>query len=137
MSLLKWSNFFSVGVDDIDNQHKKLVQILNDLHYVIANNEGDKAIKELLLKLLEYTKEHFVDEEKFMIEIEFPGFDKHFQKHFKLTEQVEQFCDNVNNGVEINQLELVVFVMDWLKDHIMEEDMEYARYAISREAKIL
>ncbi len=137
MSLLKWSNFFSTGIEEIDNQHKKLLELLNELHDGVLNNKGDDAINSVLPKLLAYTKEHFVFEEKFMIESEFPGYDKHFQKHFELSEQVEQLCEDMRDGVVINQLELAVFLADWLKEHIMEEDMEYARYAVAKEAKIL
>ncbi len=137
MSLLKWSNFFSVGVDDIDEQHKKIVQMLNDMYDGISDCQGNEATNRVLPELLEYTRQHFSFEEEYMKELSFPGYSEHIQKHSELTDQVQQLCDDLKNNIDVNQLELAVFLVDWLKEHIMDEDMQYARYAVTREAKMI
>lgn len=137
MALLKWSSFFSVGIDEIDIQHKKLIAILNDIYDGVKNEHGQEAITEVLPRLLDYTREHFQTEEKFMQEIGYPDFAEHLESHVALATKVENFCMNQENSKDINQLEVTSFVMDWLKDHIMEEDMRYAKYAVSKKAKML
>ena len=137
MAIIQWSNFFSVGVDIIDEQHKKLIEILNELYDGIQDNNGEEAIKDAIPKLVQYTKEHFVTEEKFMLDIGYPDFDKHFQRHYKFAEEAGNFKAMLERGEHINYLELTVLVSDWLKDHILDEDRDYGLYAIENKSHAL
>ena len=137
MAILQWSNFFSVGIEEIDNQHKNLIDILNEIYDGVKECHAEETLRDVIPKLVKYTKEHFVYEEKVMIDIGYPDFDKHFQKHYKLAEQAGHYMTMMENGEHINYLELTVLVSDWLKDHILEDDKDYAKYVVNKEAHIL
>ncbi len=137
MPILQWSNFFSVGVDKIDEQHKRLIEILNELYDGIKKNNEEETIKDAIPKLVKYTKEHFVTEEKFMLDIGYPDFDKHFQKHYLLSEQASNYKTMLEQDEHINYLELTVLVSDWLKNHILEDDRAYGLYAIEKDKHVL
>ena len=137
MSIIQWSNFFSVGIAEIDDQHKKLIEMLNELYDGITECHGEEAVNDVVPKLVNYTKEHFVAEEKFMIDIDYPDFNKHFQKHYKLAEEAEHFKDMLERGEHVNYLELAILISDWLKDHILEDDRSFGKFTIDKQAHIL
>ncbi len=137
MTLLNWSSYFALGIDQIDDQHKKLVEMLNDMYDGIKSGHAEDVLKVVLDRLLRYTRSHFLAEEKYMMEIGYPGFDDHFKRHYELNSQVEELVRKHDSGEHVNYLEVVTFLRDWLQVHIMEEDMQIAKYAVSKEAKML
>ena len=64
MDLLIWSNHYSVSVDVIDEQHKKLMGLCNKLHRLIENKDADSKVQEVLSELVDYTLYHFQTEEE-------------------------------------------------------------------------
>ena len=137
MSLIKWSNLFSTGIDEIDKQHTCLIDLINEIYDGIKNCDGEHAIQHVLPKMLEYTRFHFTFEEKFMMEHEYPEFPDHYEHHYRLTEEVEKMTDNMQHGKHINQLEIATFMADWLKNHILDEDMGYAKYIAFKDAHLV
>ena len=66
MSFIKWSEDYSVGIEKIDMQHKKLVSYINELHDAMKDGQSNSVIGDILNKLVKYTKEHFSTEEEYM-----------------------------------------------------------------------
>ena len=81
MPYVSWNKSFSVNNIEIDNQHKKLFELINKLHSSLKAGQGNTVLKPVLMELVEYVKVHFAHEEKLMKEKQYPDYDKHKQKH--------------------------------------------------------
>lgn len=125
MPLLAWSSEYSVGVKSIDSQHTKLFEILNELHDAMMSGQGKSVTGALLEKLVRYTREHFSCEERLMEAAGYPELPKHRMQHEALTRQVGDFMSRYQKGEGTVNVDLLVFVRDWLKNHIQREDKEY------------
>jgi hemerythrin len=125
MALLTWSDGLSVGVKAMDEQHKILVEILNELHTAMMDGQAHAIAGALLDKLVDYTHFHFACEEKLIGGAQFPGLALHRQQHQDLTKEVEVFVARYRKGEEMLTLHLMNFLRDWLSNHILEEDKQY------------
>lgn len=125
MSLMTWSDKYSVGVQSIDDQHAGLVETLNELHEAMMKGQANVVTGKLLIALVDYTREHFASEEMIMASAKYPGFAQHREKHRDLTRQVEEFVGRYQRGeIRIN-LQLLNFLSDWLSTHILKDDHAY------------
>ncbi len=125
---IKWSKSLETGVHQFDEQHKKLVSIINNLYNAIRQNKGKQMLERTLNELVEYTVYHFESEEKAFQKYGFPQSANHIKSHDKLKDAVGQFLDNYKKGKEVIGFNLMSFLQDWLKNHIMHEDKEYSRH---------
>lgn len=128
MALFTWSNDYSVGVKALDSQHTNLFNILNDLHEAMKTGQGQSVSGSLLRKLLDYTRSHFAAEEKLMEAAKYPGLAKQRIQHAGFTRKVEEFLTRLEKGERAINVDLLVFLRDWLKDHILREDKAYGPY---------
>lgn len=119
-----------LGIMQIDEQHRHLVDMTNDLHTILSKKLETGWQKEVLLVLVEmlkYSKDHFAYEEKIMKTIHYTRFDAHKQRHDAFvnlaTEKLENFEDLTVNDAR----GLLVFLRDWLKSHIAYEDRLYVK----------
>jgi len=120
-----WNDNYSVGVKEIDDQHKQLFELINQTHRVMTEKQGRDAGKKVIDGLVDYTIYHFSHEEGLMRKAEYSDYDEHIKKHEKLVGQVADFQKKFNSGeAEINQ-ELMKFLKDWLSNHIMGQDKFY------------
>jgi hemerythrin len=125
-----WSNNFSVGVREIDEQHKKLVEILNELIAYASNDSAceSKNIDETIKKIVEYKTIHFGTEEKYFKQFSFEGTDEHIQKHRGFDQEVSGLLSNFQKDGEKNQLiELLDFMENWFTDHLLNMDQKYVQ----------
>ena len=125
MSLLTWSDKYSVGVKSMDTQHIELVSTLNDLHAAMLKGLAQEATGPLLRKLVAYTHNHFSAEESVLASTKYPGLLQHRLKHRDLTRQVEEFVGRFERGEITVNIHLMNFLRDWLTNHILKEDKEY------------
>ena len=86
--LLQWSDSYKVGIQEVDEQHKELVAMLNALHVAIVERHAKEASRKILDQLADYTHTHFLLEESLMRVTHYPGFDIHKQQHEELIKQV-------------------------------------------------
>lgn len=125
MPLCAWSNDYSVGVAALDSQHTNLFDILNELHDAMKNGQGKGVTGRLLRKLMNYTQIHFAAEEKLMEATQYPGLAKQRTQHAGLTHKVEEFMARLEKGESSVNVDLLLFLREWLKDHIQREDKQY------------
>ncbi len=128
MALLQWSENLSVGVIEMDRQHKKLVDLVNHLYEAMAVGKGDDVKKEILTELATYTKVHFSTEERLMREYGYPQLTDHKRLHDELTNKVIQLNEKVQKGQMVPSVSLGNFLKDWLVQHIMEQDKKYGQF---------
>jgi hemerythrin-like metal-binding protein len=125
MALFMWSDRFSVGVKQLDGQHMQLVDTLNSLHEGMMNGQAQAVTGPLLMKLLDYTQNHFATEEKLMASTKCPSLARQQAEHAALTKQVEELMSRYDRGEISVNIQLLNFLRDWLTNHILKEDKEY------------
>lgn len=123
-----WSDALSVGVDELDAQHKVLVGLVNEMHNAIDQGYGDEVVESILTRLTEYTRIHFAVEESLMRLAGYPDLEAHREEHRALIVQINTLRGRADTGEPAISVELMHFLKDWLTTHIMVSDQAYARY---------
>lgn len=126
--LLSWSDEYSVGIQEVDEQHKVLVAMLNELHKAIIEHHAKAASRQILDQLAEYTRTHFLLEESLMRLTHYPGFEAHKQQHEELMGQVQDLQKKLDNEGATITFELLHFLKGWLAHHINESDKRFGAF---------
>ena len=135
MSLLNWSSSLDIGVNEMNNQHKILLGIMNDLFDYKNEKEGDfEGIKKYLLELGAFTVKHFEDEEAYMEKIGFSGLETHKLIHKDLLAKFTKHKDQFLETRELSE-DFFGFLKFWLKSHIMGIDIKYGNYKSTETGK--
>lgn len=130
MSLAEWNESYSVNIDFIDNQHKKLFKYINDT--IEASRQNDTAgIAEVIKGLYGYTVEHFSEEEKFFKESGYKKTEEHLARHKLFTDRIRYFEENINNDFTGISKEMAGYLSGWIISHILTYDKEYSQNWIS------
>ena len=129
MPLITWTEKLSVGVKILDDDHKKLVAMINSLFDGISSGTGKEVLGPTLDELVSYTKTHFVHEEDFFAKSHYPAAAEHKKEHDDLTKQVLKVQEKFKAGAAtILTLELMNFLKSWLVTHIQGADMKYKQH---------
>lgn len=128
-ALFEWTDDLSVSIEEIDNQHKVLIGIINQLFLAVAHRKSDKVIGEILDALTDYTRTHFELEENLMRSAGYGGeaFETHLAIHRAFVEKIEAIAHKVMVENKAVSFELMNYLKHWLRDHIMVTDKEYAQ----------
>jgi hemerythrin len=126
-ALLEWSDEFSVGNDEIDNQHKMLFELVNRLLLAAVKREGPATVAQILDALVDYTRTHFVLEEDLLGAVGYAGLDTHRQEHRQFVEKMESVTRKFREEERTVTVELISFLRRWLREHILKTDKAYAK----------
>jgi hemerythrin len=132
---VEWSDDLSVGIEEIDDQHKVLVGLVNEMHEAIHRRHGSEAVRVVLAKLADYTRIHFAVEESLMRILGYPDYEIHKAQHEQLIEHMLELQHKVDTGKTAIGFELMHFLKVWLTKHIMESDREYSDFFIQAGAR--
>jgi hemerythrin len=128
-----WSDAYSVGIPQIDTQHKGLIRLINELHTAMAAGQGKQVLGKILDELVRYTEIHFTYEENMLRQGGYSKLAAHNSAHQKLTRQVMELRDKYRASKLTLTLEVMQFLKSWLGDHILIHDQAYARELKRRE----
>ncbi|MFT4170920.1 MAG: bacteriohemerythrin [Rhodocyclaceae bacterium] len=129
--LFTWNDEFSIGLHEIDEQHKELVRLLNELHTAIIEHHATATCREILDSLANYTRTHFAVEESLMRVAGYPEFEAHKQSHEDLIAQVQALQEKLDSGQAKITFELMHFLKQWLIHHINEADRRFGTYFLA------
>jgi hemerythrin len=132
MTIMTWSDALSVNIKEIDDQHKKLVSMINLLHNAMLKGEGKTIIAPILAELAAYTVYHFNTEEGYMEKHSYPSLQTHRLEHQRFVQKVGDFKSSYDEGKIGLSSEVMHFLADWLKDHIMGTDKKFGPYFNSK-----
>ena len=126
---VSWDNVYSVGFEPIDNQHKELVKMINELFESSKKgaSAADKAFLQTIKKAADYARDHFSDEDKYMVQAGFPKLDEQRKQHDDFLETVMKAMSEFEAG-KTAPVELARFLKNWLLNHIAVSDKQYAPY---------
>jgi hemerythrin len=126
MPLMEWTTDLSVKVSEIDDQHRKLIGLINKLHDAMRAGQGKEVLEGTLQELAAYTVYHFQNEEKYMQQFNYPGYLKHKGEHAAFVKKVMDFQKDFAAGRLGVTLDLMNFLRDWVNKHIKETDKQYS-----------
>lgn len=128
MTLIFWSDSFSVNVAEIDQQHKKLVTMINELGDAMKQRKGKDVVGKIVNDMISYTSIHFKTEEKYFDRFGYPETDHHKKEHGAFVQRVSDFKEGFENGKITLSIEVMDFLCDWLQDHIKGSDKKYSQF---------
>ena len=128
METIQWSERISVNNYDIDNQHKYLIQLTNNLILNSNAKVNSAIIGETLTKLYKYIKEHFKDEEALLEKFNYPKLEEHKKEHRKFVLRIAGFCKDVYDRKSTVTEEMISFLVVWLLNHTGVDDQDYKNY---------
>lgn len=132
MALIEWDEKYSVGIDSIDAQHKKLIGIINLVNEAIELDFNTTILHGIFEELVDYTKVHFKYEESLLKEADYKDYDQHSKTHRQFESQLKVFQDQFRVQGKSVSKPLVVFLQKWLTSHIMGTDKEYSEQLKSK-----
>jgi hemerythrin-like metal-binding protein len=125
MPLFTWSDSYSVNSPEIDTQHKKLFDLINNLHDAMIRGKGKEVVGQILDGLIDYTRVHFADEEKMLEAINYPDLPAHLVEHDAFIRKVFQLQTDYRSGKQALTLPVMDFLKNWLLNHILKTDKKY------------
>lgn len=123
--IFEWTDEYSVGITEIDQQHRRLFDIINNLYEAFKKGKADLLISETLDELLLYTKYHFKSEETLMKEYDFPNIREHQKMHLEFENMIVNKINDMKRGSKEVHYETMLYLRDWLSEHILGTDKAY------------
>ncbi len=133
--LIEWTDELSVGIQEIDEQHKILVNLINELYGAMIKGGAKETNGAILRRLVDYTKTHFTVEESLMRIMGYSDYDAHKKRHDDFVAQLKELQQKFDQGQVHISMELLNFLKDWLSNHIMKTDKQYGPYFLKKGAK--
>jgi hemerythrin-like metal-binding protein len=121
---MEWKENYNTGIKEIDRQHRKLVDIISQLQDSLSDGLVNKEMGKVLKGLVDYTRNHFRDEEALMRQIGFAEIATHKATHEMLINQIRDILLGLKGGKQLTAIELIEFLKKWLVEHILNEDMK-------------
>lgn len=126
--LMPWGRRLALGIPEVDKQHRELVSMVNELHRAMRMKMGTQEAGAILTRLADYTVYHFEYEEKLFDTHGYPETLNHKKIHKDLVAKVLAFTREFEQGRAALSMDLMKFLTDWLKNHIMKTDKAYAPF---------
>jgi len=128
--LIKWSNTFACGIKIIDDQHKALVDMINDMFdHIIGKKESDHDyLDKVVQEAVSYIKVHFATEEKILTATKFSGYSEHKKAHNEFIYKVSDYIKNFEHGKRLTLLPFTYFLKEWTLSHIAVMDKQYFEF---------
>ena len=128
MAFIDWSVALSIGFEEVDDDHKKLVGMVNKIHDTVGQDPDKDAVADLLEELINYTSWHFRHEERLMQNYGDPEMFNHKKEHQDLEKQATELYEKFLGGDDGVPAMLLPFLKDWLTKHILETDMKMGQF---------
>lgn len=129
---IEWSDALSIGIKTIDDQHKGLVKMVNEINEGIKGGWGKEARDAILKKLVEYTVVHFSTEESLMNISHYSGADLHKKHHENLIGLVGEYIKKYEEDPNASNYDLLFFLKRWLVEHILKDDKVMGEYLVKK-----
>ena len=137
MSFMQWKAEYNLGIPSIDQQHRRLVAMINALEEGMQTKGRytDNILRQIFVELGDYTASHFSYEEMLFDEHGYEDGEAHKQQHMDLLDQVLDYQMRVEHGGMDVGPELLEFLQNWLRHHILGSDRDYAEFFLSKDVK--
>ena len=131
MDIIKWRKSYETGVTAMDEQHHKLISLINQLYKVMRSDRAQTSVSEVLGEMTAYADLHFHEEEKLLKKKSYPEFDSHVALHQNYREKMEVFTKESEEGEGAQVQAMYTFLRKWWMEHIIAEDKLYGEHLSS------
>ncbi|QGY40617.1 bacteriohemerythrin [Pseudodesulfovibrio cashew] len=131
MPLMEWDESMAVHVDELDDQHRQLIALINEAYDAVRRHDEHKRA-ELVDKMARYARLHFATEEGYLMRYGYPEIEAHKALHAKFNADVDEFRRKMLEKTNLSQI--FVFLSRWLITHIMDEDRKYSMFMPKEES---
>jgi len=121
---MNWRPDFNLGIDVVDKQHKKIIELINQLNEAYINNESQKKLSMVLDEMDQYADYHFRKEEELFSNCSYPFYEEHIHYHENFRKKVSQFKIQSSGGYQVTQ-KVLDYLKSWFTNHILDVDREY------------
>lgn len=128
MEIIEWSESLSVGVQRIDEQHQRLIQMMDELDHAIRSNQSNEVVEDVLTNLFNYAQQHFMLEEELFRKHKYPEMALHELEHQRFIAKAFAFKERLSAKRPGLALELLTFLSSWVLNHIELTDKRYSRH---------
>lgn len=128
MKKIIWSDQFSVGVNELDEQHKELIKMINKLLDNQNAHVNSEVISDLLGNMRLYMENHFEYEDKLLKEYGYPNLEQHKEMHEEYGDEFRELIISVMNRNTDAPENMLINLSDWWTNHILHEDMKYRSF---------
>ncbi len=128
MEKIVWDESFSVSVEEMDEQHRQIINMVNKLIDMKDVKVDSETISETLTKMTEYASKHFDKEEKYMIEYDYPYYSEQKEQHRQFRNRAANYCLDTMAYKTTIPMEILDYLKDWWINHILETDMKYKSF---------
>ncbi|MBF0212948.1 MAG: bacteriohemerythrin [Magnetococcales bacterium] len=128
VEFFRWSDGLNTGMQEIDDDHKKLMVMINQIHKLLKESAGRDEVSKIITALADYTHFHFAREEKLFEQHRYPDTPAHKEKHVKLLNEVANLAQRFQNGDFAAPMDLLTLAKSWLINHIIRTDMLYVKF---------
>lgn len=129
MAFIDWNDSFAVKIDQFDDHHRHLINLLNKTYENAVRQLEKEKLGLVLVELIDYAKYHFRAEEVWLKEHDYPKLTQHCAEHHYFINRVQEMCEDYNKGNTALAQELLSFMKNWLSNHILGTDRDYAQFA--------
>ena len=126
--MFMWQESFAINVMQMDEQHKRLIQIANTIMEHLYNHAEHQAVENAFDALVDYTHYHFAEEEKLLALYNYPATQTQHRIHEQLIKQVVEYKNEILSGNIPNRAEFLNFISRWLMRHVLDEDRKYGAF---------
>lgn len=126
MAIMTWDEKYAVGIDIIDQQHKQLIRMIDDLHEALVAEKGQQLLGEIVARMVDYAVYHFSTEELLLKQNGYALYGSHKREHEEFTAKARELQERVEGRGFVLSLEVLRFLRDWLTNHILVNDRKYA-----------
>ena len=127
MALFEWTPTLSVGVTEMDDQHKKLIDIINRLNEAMKTGKAKEVLAPILKEMADYTVYHFGVEEGYMQKFGYAGLASQKTEHKKYVDRMNELNRDFSSGKLMITLDVMTFLKEWLSKHIQGTDRQYTK----------
>jgi len=126
--LIQWGPKYFIGLKEIDDQHKVLVDLINDVYANFGKDGNKRTVSKVLNELVNYTVFHFGNEEQYFKKFGYNDSENHNKQHKMFVDKIKKIAHDFDSGDATISLDLVDFLKDWLINHILKIDKKYVSF---------
>jgi hemerythrin len=134
MRTIEWQDDYTVGVKELDDQHRCLLNTINTL----LEEQGDKyeaaKFSPALSSLIYYAYTHFATEERYLLQVHFPNLKQHVLEHIDFIMKTLGLALRVKSGGDETRIELLRYLKEWYSSHVLVTDRQYIPFLASKKS---
>ena len=130
MTLLDWRENFSIGIAEVDHEHRELIGLINSLHAALGDERGGERVEAFLGEIFADIAAHFALEERVMRERRYDALAEHKADHERLLDQLRDMMDAQAEGAELDDARFGGQLTEWFAGHFRTHDARFHQHLV-------